>query len=318
MTFSLLSPYALSVHLRPTPSCSPSSETSVSRSSSDWTFPPRSPSPRSVESMPLPSRSPSPATHFPGLVPRPPPSPSFASRPPPPSPFSFSPGAFFGGDRIPPSDTMSSPVGSLSRGRTPSMAGSATATPEKEYLSPANGPVSGRSCLGAYDPAINPGHVLPVLPPLMHELDRTWGELHARLEAVASACPCATGFGAVVPELGESRARGYTHVELEWIAGSVRQRRFADSAQFWAAAAERFNNRFQAEKSGKALRKQFLRSARVGRARGGRRARDGRRGRRGGVEVVAGGAPPVEGWSWKIKGVEIPEWDGSPAAKSCT
>lgn len=179
------------------------------------------------------------------------------------------------------------------------MAGSATPTPEREYFSPANGPVSGQSCLGAFDPAINPGHVLPVLPPLIHEMDKTWGLLHARLEAAASAGRCAAGFGTVVPELGESRARGYTHVELEWIAGSVRQRRFADSAQFWAAAAERFNNRFQAEKSGKALRKQFLRSAGVGRARGERRARGGRRGgrrgRRGGVEVVAGGALPMEG-----------------------
>lgn len=164
------------------------------------------------------------------------------------------------------------------------MAGSATPTPEEEYLSPADGPVSGRSSLGIYDPAINPGHVLPVLPPLMHELDRTWGELHARLEAVASAMRCAAGLSTVVLGLGESQARGYSQLEVEWVAGYLRQRRSADSAQFWDTAAERFNDRFNAEKSGKTLRRHFRR---VGR----RRARGGR----GGAPVVAGGVVPMEG-----------------------
>lgn len=166
------------------------------------------------------------------------------------------------------------------------MAGSATSTPtpEVEYLSPADGPVSGRSSLGIYDPAINPGHVLPVLPPLIHELDKTWLELHARLEAVASAGRCAAGLSTVVLGLGESQARGYSQLEVEWVAGYLRQRRSADSAQFWDTAAERFNDRFNAEKSGKALRKRFWRVRR-------RRTR----GRRGGVVVVAGGVLPMEG-----------------------
>lgn len=118
----------------------------------------------------------------------------------------------------------------------------------------------------------------------MHELDRTWSELQSKLEAVASAGRCAAGLPTVVLELGESQARGYSQLEVEWVAGYLRQRRSADSAQFWETAAERFNDRFNAGKSGKALRKQFWR---VGRRR--------TRGRRGGVAVVEGGVLPMEG-----------------------
>lgn len=252
--------------------------------------------------MPLPSRSPSPATRLAGLPHSPSPFSSYSPSPatysvgpllPSASPFPNSPGANFGGGCTPPSDTMSSRAGSLSRRSTPSMVGSGTCTPtpDEEFLSPQGGPISGRSYLPTvFDPAVNPGHLLPAIPPMWHQLDRSWGELQFKLEAVASAGRLATGSNIVVPELGKSQARGYSQVELEWVAGYLRQRRgSADSVQFWETIAEQFNDRFKAEKSGKTLRKRFWR---VRNARGGGRRWEGRRWRNG---VVAGDVLSVEG-----------------------
>lgn len=229
--------------------------------------------------MPLPSRSPSPATRLAGLLQ----SPSlFSSYPPSPATHSVGPLL-----RSPPlfSGSLGADFGSLSRRPTPFIMGPGTRipTPEEEFLSPQGSPVSGRSSLPSeFDPAINPGHLLPVFPPMWHEWDQTWRQLQSKLEAAAGAGRSAAGSNIVVPELGISQARGYSQVELEWVAGYLHQRRCsAGSAQFWETVAERFNDRFKAEKSGKTLRKWFRR---VGRAPGVRRMRRG-----------AGGVLPMEG-----------------------
>lgn len=97
------------------------------------------------------------------------------------------------------------------------------------------------------------GHVLPQSPPPIHEHDATWNELVGKLVAIT----------------GVAQVHRYTQVELDWIVSCPEgsSNRYAQSLHFWTAAAERFNDHFDCEVAGKALRKQFLKYVKGRRAR---------------------------------------------------
>ncbi|KAL0631823.1 hypothetical protein Q9L58_009305 [Maublancomyces gigas] len=174
-----------------------------------------------------------------------------------------------------------------------------TPTPEGEIITPADGLITGQSCLGVYDPVINPGHVLPESPPLHHDLDRTWNGLLARLELIASTVAPAE-IETAIPVAAEPVVRGFTRAELKWVAGctrGARRRCEADPVRFWGAAAERFSGRFGREISGRAIRRQFLKLERAGGAGGAKGAKGAKASGAGGIGgmYLEAGASAMEG-----------------------
>lgn len=141
-----------------------------------------------------------------------------------------------------PSDSIECHIGNASSGSPPSEEATEPSTPGSIVdTPPGDGIATGRSYLFVHDPVTDAGHVLPQNPPPIHEHDATWNELVGKLVVIAGV-------------------HRYTQVELDWIVrypeGS--SNRYAQSLHFWTAAAERFNDHFDCEVAGKALRKQFL------------------------------------------------------------
>lgn len=180
----------------------------------------------------------------------------------------------------PPSEGFEFPAGDMSSPITPtspSMAGtpSRSPTPQTEIPTARDGSISGRSDLRIHDPVWNPGHVLPQLPPPIHEADATWTELLDKLEFVARAPVTGSGTaGSSVVAVVKGKVQGFSKLELAWIANYQRKSahpRCKFSVRYWEGAVLEFNQRFASEVSGRALRKQFLEYTKAKRAGGKKR-----------------------------------------------
>lgn len=142
----------------------------------------------------------------------------------------------------PPSDHIGYLSGSDSSRYSASLEATESSTPSPMSSTPLrSGAITENSCESVHDPVTDPGHVLPRIPPPIHELDATWNSLVAKLTAMVDVVQ-------------------YSRLELDWIVSCPDgfSNRYAYSLHFWTAAAERFNDRFNWETSGKALREQFL------------------------------------------------------------
>lgn len=158
------------------------------------------------------------------------------------------------------SDNIECHIDNASLGSDPSEEATEPCTPWSIADTPlGDGTMTARSYLFVHDPVADAGHALPQNPPPIHEHDATWNELVGKLVTIASV----------------ARVHRYTQVELDWIVSHPEgsSNRYAQSFHFWTAAAERFNDRFDCEVAGKALRKQFLKCVKWRRVRRAQRER---------------------------------------------
>lgn len=161
-----------------------------------------------------------------------------------------------------PSDNIECHIGNVSSSSPPSEEATEPCTPGSiADTPPGDGIMTARSYLFVHDPVTDAGHALPQNPPPIHENDATWNELVGKLVAIA----------------GVAQVHRYTQVELDWIVSYPEgsSNRYAQSLHFWTAAAERFNDHFDCEVAGKALRKQFLKCVKWRRVRRAQRERGG-------------------------------------------
>lgn len=126
----------------------------------------------------------------------------------------------------PPYDEIEYPSGSVPLRPSISLEATEQSTPSLMPSTPlGDGTITRDTYVFVHDPVMNSGHVLPRIPPPIHELDATWNDLVAKLAAMATAAP-------PLPP------------KLDWIASCPKgySNRYARSLHFWTTAAERFND----------------------------------------------------------------------------
>lgn len=165
---------------------------------------------------------------------------------------------------------------SLSPSPIPSTTGSPSHTPmpESGVHSQMDGSSSEESFLYSYDPVLDPGHCLPKIPPLTHNLDRTWSELKRKLEILADA-------NRSQPVHQPQYRHGTVNARSPLLGGGggveYRLRAGVSAAMLnrlptvLAAGANDFNQRCNGKKPGRVLSRQFLKSKKARRSREVRR-----------------------------------------------